>query len=283
MATKVNTRAIDVKIINFDSQNPVSTIVDLSKERFDTADHREDGPKYLKFYTSLVGEASPEIVDIPSNYIGEPAKSYRYDWLFGISCIHDREKKIFWDWKSKLSDNSAIKIQLIFEEATGTGILHESGIFINVLSANLLCLNPSKSTGSWFEKNRETIGNSLNSLANTAKDYSKIASDVLSTANMLTSFISSDDDGKNWYLYKFLDQERNTFAVEWHINKKVLDQYGPMLQGSFVVTYHGTPDPMHKLKLHIKPGLSFDEKHDMCYVSPYDSRNQDQYIEIAPK
>ena len=283
MATRVKTRVIDVKLINFDSQNPVSTIVDLDKEKFGNIDHRENGPKYLKFYTSIVGEDSPTIIDLPGNYIGEPSKSYRYDWIFGISCIHDKAKNIFWDWKSKLSDNSAIKLQLIFESESKSGMAGETDMFINVLSANLLCLNPSKSTGSWFEKNRENIGNSLNSLSNSAKDYSKIASDVLSTANMLTNFIASDDNGKNWYLYKFLDQDKNTFAIEWHINKKVLDQYGPMLQGSLVVTFHGSMDQAQKLKLHVRPGLSFDEKHDMCYVSPYDSPDQEHYIEIKPK
>lgn len=283
MATRVKTRVIDVKLINFNSQNPVSTIVDLDKEKFGNIDHKENGPKYLKFYSSIAGEDSPTIIDLPGNYIGEPSKSYRYDWIFGISCIHDKEKNIFWDWKSKLSDNSAIKLQLIFEPESKSGMAEETDIFINVLSANLLCLNPSKSTGSWFEKNRENIGNSLNSLSNSAKDYSKIASDVLSTANMLTNFIASDDNGKNWYLYKFLDQDKNTFAIEWHINKKVLDQYGPMLQGSLVVTFHGSTDQAQKLKLHIRPGLSFDEKHDMCYVSPYNSPIQEHYIEIAPK
>jgi hypothetical protein len=283
MATRVKTRVIDLKIINFDSQNPECSIVNLDNERFDVYDQKENHPKYLRFYTSLIGEDSPKTMDLPCNYIGEPTKSYRYDWLFGISCIHDKEKKIFWDWKSRLSDDSAIKLQLIFDSESGKGVLMESDIFVNILSANLLCLNPSKSTGSWFEKNRESIGKSLNSLANTASDYSKIASDVFSTANMLTNFVASDENGKNWYLYKFLDQEKKTFAVEWHINKKVLDQFGPMLQGTLVVTYHGSLDESQKIKLHIKPGLSFDKKHDMCYVSPYDDQKPGHYIEINPK
>jgi hypothetical protein len=279
MATKVKTEIIDLKISNFDSSQHECARIDLQKEHFITNDNqRSNTTKYLKLYTSLIGEDSPEITSLPNNYVGESLKSYRYDWLFGISCIHNKEKNIFWDWSSKLRENNTIKLQLSFDIQP-----YNSDLFINVQCANLLSLNPSKNTASWFERHREGLDSSLKSLAGTAKEYSKIASDVISTANVLTNFISSDENGKNWYLYKFLDQDRNTFAIEWHINKKVLEQYGPMLQGSIVVNFHGSFNQQQRVRLSIRPFLSFTEKLDMCYVSPYEDLKIDHYIELNPK
>ena len=278
MATQVITEVIDVKIDHLDSLKPTCTRVNLEKEQFVDYDQKGNTSRYLKFYTSLIGEDSPEIMDLTGNYIGESSKIYRYDWHFGLSCIPEQNKRVIWDWKSKLRDNNSVKLQLIFDSQ-----IDKSGVFIDILCANLLCLNPSKNTASWFEKNREGFNNSLKTLANTTKDYSKIASDVFNVANVLTNFIASDDNGKNWYLYKFLDSERNNFAIEWHINKRVLEQYGPMLQGSLVVNFHGSRNQAQKLRLCIRPSISFNEKEELCYVSPYESIKHDHYIEINPK
>lgn len=277
MATKVKTEVLDVKIDNYDSKQYKCTIIDIEKEKIVECDQKLSKTRYLKFYTSLIGEDSPSIIDLPSNYLADTSVAFRYDWLFGISCIPEKDKKVYWDWKSKLRDSNTVKIQLLFEPQ-----MSKQDIFINVIQGSLLCLNPSKNTNSWFENNREGIKNSLNTLANTTKEYSKIASDAFNLANMVTNFIASDDNGKNWYLYKFLDQERNNFAIEWHINKKVLDQYGPMLQGSLVVNFHGSPNQTQKIKLRIRPSISFNDKDDLCYVSPYQDFNFDHCIEITP-
>ncbi len=283
MANKVLTNILDIRIDNFDRQDAKCSRFNIDKENFENDHHKVNTSRYLKLHTSLIGEESPEIIDLPVSYISDPAKTYRYDWLFGISCFHQKDKMIFWDWKSKLSEENTIKLQLVFETVTDQTGIDGSDIFVQIIGANLLCLNPSKSTGSWFERNRENISTSLKSLANTSKDYSKIASDVFSTANMLTNFVDSDDNGKNWYLYKYLDQLKNNYAVEWHINRKVLDQYGPMIQGSLIVSFHGSVSHNKKLRLHIRPCLNFIENSDMCFISPYDQLNINHFIEITPR
>ncbi|RPH32151.1 MAG: hypothetical protein EHM93_10460 [Bacteroidales bacterium] len=276
MATKVRTEVIDVRIDNYDSLHHKCTIVDIEKDKIIDCEQKNK-TKYLKFYTSLIGEGSPTLTDLPSNYLGEPSMAFRYDWLFDISCIPEKDKKVYWDWKAKLRDSNTVKVQLLFEPQTP-----KQDIFINVIYGGLLCLNPSKNTNSWFENNRESIKNSLSTLANTTKEYSKVLGDVFNIANMVTNFIASDDNGKNWYLYKFLDQEKNNFAIEWHINKRVLEQYGPMLQGSLIVNYHGSSEQVQKLKLRIRPFISFNDKDDLCYVSPYKDLKFDHCIEITP-
>lgn len=60
------------------------------------------------------------------------------------------------------------------------------------------------------------------------------------------------------------------------------DQYGPMLQGSLILTFHGSPVKGKKLRLYIRPCMNFYEKSDMSFVNPYESLNIDHYIEINP-
>lgn len=274
MAIQICTNVLNVKIEDFNCEKNKCSRFDIDKDSI----VEDENVKYLKFYTSIIGENTPYLREFDSNYIGDIKMSYRYDWLFGISCIPETNKaKLHWDWKNKLRNSNSIKIQLLFE------LNNDTNLFFHIISANLLCLNPSKDTSPWYEKSRDSISNSLNSIANITKDYSKIASDVFNVANTLTNFIPSDDNDKNWYLYKFLDQEKNCFAIEWHINKKVIEQFGPMLQGSIVTNFYGTQDKNQKLKLKIRPFISFTEKYDLCYLSPYESLKYDQFIEIEPK
>jgi hypothetical protein len=277
MATKIITDISDFFITNINS--PITDCARYTEETYlskfneGAAQHR-----FLKFYTLLIGEDKPKMTALPNNYIGESSDCYRYDWQFGISCISSvNVKNTFWDWKSHLRKKESLKIQLVFESPPN------NIVFPHIISANLLCLNPTKDISQWHKKNKEEISQSLKSLADISSDFNKTAGEAFKFANMLTSFIPSDDKGKNWYIYKFLDQERSCFAIEWNINKKVLDQFGSLLHGSIVASFHGNPNEKPKLKLRLLPSISFKHHKPLESITPYDNKNPAPCIDICPE
>jgi hypothetical protein len=136
-------------------------------------------------------------------------------------------------------------------------------------------LDPSFNTSSWLEQQKGKIEKTLSALTDVAKEFSSLASNVISAVNSLTNFIDTGDKNKHWFFYKYLDNEKNKFAVEWHIDKNLIEQFGPMLQGSIVINFHGTPAPDFKMNLVIKPSIHFDkqETDDLDYINPFKNVN----------
>ncbi|MGB5158118.1 hypothetical protein [Desulfobacterium sp. N47] len=278
MALQVKHSQLDIKINDFDSDSRVCMKINPNSEEI-IEFNKKHKTRYLKISTSLIGEDSPFLSDFSANFADKNQSLYRYDWIFGLSCLPVEGKNTFWDWKAALRDNNSLKIQFLFD-------LNKSNLCANDLSAHLLCLYPSKDISSWFDKHSKSISSGLDSLAETTEDYSKTASDVFRISNILTNFISSDDNGKNWYLYRFLDQNSGALGLEWHITKKVIDQFGPLLRGSLIVSFHGQTNKDQKndtIKLAVRPELGFNEQDDMCYVSPHYNIKEEQFIDIKPK
>lgn len=200
------------------------------------------GQHGLQCIVGLMGETRPDLLPVSPAY-GSDAEHrlYRFDWIFGIAAL----PRHYWDWQSALRDREAVVVQLLI--APGA-----SGYSFTELSTDLTALHPSKDTRSWLETHREQLGKAL---ADTATLTSSAAlagppgvaiagtmGAVLRTASVLTNFVNSDDGNiKNWYIYRFLDGEERCYAVEWKVNKRVLLEYGPLLRGSLLLAFHGTP------------------------------------------
>lgn len=278
MALQIKHSQLDLRLDNFDSKKSQCNVVKSNINEIVEFD-KKNATRYLKTITTIIGEDAPFLSDLPINFVDEKQNLYRYDWIFGISCLFIDGKKTFWNWKEALREKSSLKVQFLFD-------FKKTNLCVSDLSAHLLCLYPSKDISSWFDKQSKNISNGLNSLAEITDNYNKVASDIFRVTNILSNFIASDDNGKNWYLYRFLDQNSGSFGLEWHINKKVIDQFGPLLRGSIIISFHGqlgSDSEKNIIKMQLRPEIGF-EKDEMCFVSPYyDLKEEELYIEIMPK
>ncbi len=62
--------------------------------------------------------------------------------------------------------------------------------------------------------------------------------------------------------------------MEWNINKKVIDQFGPMLRGTAFIAFHGTENPNKELSLKISPNLTFVNDASLSYLMPFDKEHE---------
>ena len=94
-----------------------------------------------------------------------------------------------------------------------------------------------------------------------------------------SNFISSGEkDDKNWWIYRFLDAQKNCCVVEWNINHKVLEEYGPLLRGSIVLSFHGTSRSENGIPITmlLRPRLGFDRKASLNYLPPVEELDTDE-------
>ena len=77
--------------------------------------------------------------------------------------------------------------------------------------------------------------------------------------------------------------------MEWRINKKVLDQYGPLLRGSLVLAFHGSAEGdtsrEKTVRLELRPQLGFNPRDELSRVTPTSKLGEDQQVklEIRPR
>lgn len=214
-------------------------------------EEHEKNAKVLRLHFSLMGKTAPTLSRLPADYsIDDKTTVYRYDWIVGASLIGPCYE---WDWFNEIAADRAMVIQLLLDAgASGCGF-SESNTF-------LLGLQPSKDTSSWVERNSERLGENLAKISNITEPFSKIASNILKTSAVMSSFVTSVDKGgqKSWFVYRFLDEKRKCCAVEWNINRSVLHQYGSVLRGSILLTFHGDTPPQDKpMTLLLRPRLNF--------------------------
>jgi hypothetical protein len=127
------------------------------------------------------------------------------------------------------------------------------------------------------------LGDSLAKLSSVAEPFNKIASAVLSTSAVMSSFVTSQTNGeKNWFLYRFLDETLKCSAVEWNISSKVLQQYGSALRGSILLAFHGSPKPETPLTLMLRPRLHFGDEA-LQYTPPSEDLESTDPVKLLIK
>jgi hypothetical protein len=242
MSTEIKQKTVDVAFTDSGDGKLLGSVVPEERKY-----HQDD--MVLRLHFSLMGESSPTLSPLSADYsIDDKTTVYRYDWMVGASPVGPCYA---WDWFDTIALDRAMVIQLLIDP-------DESGCSFSEANAFLLGLQPSKDTASWVERNSEKLGESLAKLSNMTEPLSKIASSILKTSAVMSNFVTSSEKGaKNWFIYRFLDERRKCCAVEWNINRNVLHQYGPMLRGSILLAFHGSPKPTKPLTLLLRPRLNF--------------------------
>jgi hypothetical protein len=250
--------------------------------------HKEykDGGRVLRWYLGLMGDTSPAISPLSVDVAGDKHyRVYRYDWVFGVSlpnvCGPD-PGELWWDWQKALGKATSVAVQMIIRPG-------DSGIGYTCVATNLNVLPPSRDTETWWQKNRGGVIDIVKAGAKTAEEIypGMITKAFAALSNSL------DARGKwrrtNWFIYQFLDSTTQACAVEWRINKKVLNQYGPLLRGSLVLAFHGGRRRGARVKkgirLELRPQLGFNPRDELSRVTPTFKLKQDQQVqlEILPR
>jgi hypothetical protein len=197
--------------------------------------------------------------------IGET--SYRYDWVVGVGPAD-------WDYLSEMRrKRRAVVVQLLVDSGVG-------GFTFTDSSPVLAGLTPSLKTSSWFDDHADAIRESVRSVAELAKPYLPIVPGVVQGA---ANFIGSkgDADVKNWYMYRFFSGDQHCCAIEWNINKNVLIEYGPLLRGSIVLTFHGRAKVSGAgIRLLLRARLGFDQKNEINDLPPWEELEQGAPVQL---
>jgi hypothetical protein len=240
----------------------------------DPADKLKSGEKALRCFVGLLGETEPELMPVSPTYcIEAEQRVYRFDWIFGIAV--PLERKPYWNWQDALRDENAVVVQLLISSGT-------SGFGFTEISTALVALHPSRDVRSWLESHSEQLGKSLVATANVTTQLGGVVPGgtvigntvgaVLRASSVISNFVSSGEGkNKNWYIYRFLDAEERCCAVEWKINKRVLLEYGPMLRGSLLLAFHGSPVGTGKdegIRMIVRPNLGYRSEDLLCHVRP---------------
>lgn len=232
----------------------------------------------LTCFTSLLGEARPKTSPmLPGLGEDQDLLLYRYDWIFGLSCVNTPDR--WWDWQQALRKDSAMCVQFILSTA-GTGYAYTE------VSGLLHALLPSRNTKSFLEIHSKSIADTLTGVAGATKSVLPVGiGAVLKASAAMSNLVSSGEgEGKNWYLYRFLDMEHRAAAVEWRINKTVLEQYGPLLRGSLTLAFHGSGGADRPISLQMRPMLGFYEDDAICFVRPAEILGDDALtLKIQPE
>lgn len=232
--------------------------------------------KYFKLHYSLMGEVTPVLSPLSLEYAfdGETT-AYRYDWVVGISAI---EPWTF-DWRRDLNDQRALCVQLLID-------CGGSGLSFTEISATLLGLQPSETSTSWLERHFDKIGDSLTAISDIAKPINSTAFSLLKVSAVMSNFVQAGShDKKNWFLYRFFDETEQCSAVEWNIHKPVIQQFGPLLRGSIILTFHGTAGGSSPIRMLLRPNLALAKTPFLQYIPPYTQLESDNpvILEITPK
>jgi hypothetical protein len=200
--------------------------------------------KPLMIYISLTGNTNPQFTKLASDYLIDKDFIYRYDWLIGFSCFEGEAN--WWNWLNSLNSNDALRVQLIIRN-------DETGIGFNEINASLLTLYPSKHSTSFLEKSL-SIASDLSDVLQFEK--------VKKISELANKLISSQK-GTKWYITKYFDSKYKSFGVEWHINRVVLEEFGPMIRGSLTMSFTCEElKSVNNLKLILKPIIKFNNVKD---------------------
>lgn len=239
--------------------------------------------KALRLHFMLMGESAPKLSPLSADFsMDKQTTFYRYDWVVGATLFKPYYNK--WNWFKKIATERAMIIQLLVDSS-------DSGCGVTESNAFLMGLLPSKDTASTFEKNLPKLGDSLEKISNFAGEYSGLAANLVKASAVVSNFVVSDDRGitkwigmgrKNWFLYRFLDEDRECCAVEWNISQNVLHQYGSALRGSILLAFHGSPKPEKPLKLLLRPRLNF-RNGAMNYDPPQEQLERENPVELVIK
>ncbi|MBZ5524765.1 MAG: hypothetical protein LAP21_21210 [Acidobacteriia bacterium] len=268
MSTEFAERIFDCAIAGFDGDYPKVRLLGSG-----SAPLKDE--KALRCMVSLMGETSPESCRLsPTFDFANDSRIYRFDWTFGLSFLNGHE----WDWQSDLREENSVAVHLLISSGN-------SGFGFSEISSALLALQPSRNSKSWLESHGSQLTNALSCAGESAANLPAIGtglSAILGMSSALSSFVTSGDDGgKNWFLYRFLDPEKQCCAIEWQINKKVLLQFGPALRGSLVLAFHGVPGAGEKgISMQVRTQLGFRNDNPICMVAPTRALPEDQQIRL---
>jgi hypothetical protein len=251
MGVKVFQQLQDVFVEGPDSKQP--KIYKLPKDKGTER-------KQLRFLMSLAGETEPQLSPLLTGFENEDhIVIYRYDWMFGIACTENIDS--WWDWQRALRDEDTLAIQLILSYG-------ESGPTFTDSSASLHALYPSRHTESSVERFKallSNLGKASDDLANLI--HPALGKGMKVAALLSNSIASQERDKKNWFMYRYVDDNNHgSCGIEWRINKRVLQEYGPLLRGSLLLAFHGesTPDP-RQLQILFRPQLAFQNAVDLAF------------------
>lgn len=227
--------------------------------------------KVLRMHFSLMGETKPLLSPLSVEYsFGDKTAAYRYDWVLGVTPFSPFWN---WNWENDIRDEPAIVVQLLLDPGN-------SGCSFTEIAATLLSLQPSRDTTSWFDRHFEKIGDSLVKLSEMAQPINHAAANILKVSSMMSSFISpGEGKAKNWFIYRFLDEGKACCAVEWNINKLVLQQVGSLLRGSIILTFHGTRNGTEPMTLLLRPRLNFS-KLPLNYIPAADEMEKEAPVSL---
>jgi len=229
-----------------------------------------------RWYLSLTGEDAPLVskTEVSREKPSEQAV-YRYDWAFGITLLEG----FWWDWMNELPDESALAVHMALQPSENAP---EAAPVLATLSA----LSPSRNTKSLWESAGALLPKAAAEMAKKgsaaipALDYA--SSGLMFASNVLDSYT---DSRKNWFLYQFYDEKLNSPMIEWRINKKVLQEYGPLLRGTLFLAFHGAPKAAPgSIKILLRPHIRFSKISELDFIAPTNSLSpQDQvFIEVRP-
>ena len=145
----------------------------------------------------------------------------------------------------------------------------ESGFSFSEIAAVILTLQPSKDSASFLESSGAKFAQTLAELAEVTSGFSKTATGIFKISAAFSSFAAATaNPGTNWFLYRFLDAERQCCAIEWNIHRRVLEECGPLLRGSLVLMFHGARAKPGGIEMVLRPRLGFDPDDPIGYLPP---------------
>lgn len=271
-------------------QKTVDILVDNAREKAHVVPGSPSpSGKTLRLYYSLIGDVKPLLSPLSLEFsFDNETRAYRYDWVVGFTPLQSTKSKLWdFDWRDDLTKNRALCVQMLID-CQGTGLSTAE------ISAVLLGLQPSKDTASWLERNADRIGESLVAGSDEVP-FSATPAGLFKMSALFSNFIKSgekgkieaskqnktksgEEDEKDWFLYRFLDEKKGCSAVEWNIQKSVLYQYGPLLRGSLILTFHGTPHANKPIRILLRPRFRLAKAGGLNYVPPYEEMENENPV-----
>jgi hypothetical protein len=278
MPLAVKDLVMDVVITNFAEQRCEVLYSGPSHEAFTIdEDHYKKLGTVIRLHLALMGETRPVLsplsVDVASD---REYRVYRYDWVVGIKGLSD------WNWKAALR-SEALVVQLAIRPQA-------SNIGCTCVAAKLNVLPPSRDTSTWSERNPDTAAEIAKNTVDLAAGVAgvPIVGAATKVAAALSNSLTSRGRWKtNWYVYQYVDHVDQ--AVEWHIRRSVLDEYGPLLRGSLMLGFHGGVPEAGGIRLRLRPTLAFQRGlrymrffgNDLRRVSPMAELEVQEQIELG--
>jgi hypothetical protein len=264
MAIRTQRRVLDFRVENYRSDKPKVELLDdedwqerLEAERAKKKKKKEDDDPecVFRWYCSLQGEEHPVTASDPS----AREAVYRYDWAFGITVL----RGFWWDWQAELRAESTIAVQLLIEP-------REDPPEPLPVSATLSGLLPSRNTRSFWEQLTTKLPGAAADVAKAGEWAIPHLGMVSSPLVLASTVLESQSAGKkNWFMYQFLDEDRNCPCVEWRITKNALKEYGPLLRGSlFLLFPSGGANEQAHVRLTLRPLIGYYEADEICYIDP---------------